>query len=87
MIRPILTEIALFLTPFAIYALFLVMRKNGLRQSAAWSISRITGLLIVSLVLMVTSFVLLAQFSGAPPGSVYEPAHMEGGKLVPGVSR
>ena len=42
------------------------------------------ALVIVSLVLMGGSFVVLAQFSGAPPGSTYVPAHIENGKFVPG---
>jgi hypothetical protein len=32
---------------------------------------------------MVGSFLVLAQFGGAPPGSTYVPAHIEGGKFVP----
>ena len=36
---------------------------------------------------VVISFVLLAQFSGAPPDSTYVPAHIENGKLVPGVEK
>jgi hypothetical protein len=30
---------------------------------------------------------LTAEFSGAPPHSAYVPAHMENGRLVPGVQR
>jgi hypothetical protein len=48
---------------------------------------RIAGLLIVSLVLVVASFLILAQFSGAPPGANYVPAHMENGKFVPGATQ
>jgi hypothetical protein len=29
----------------------------------------------------------LAQFSGAPPGSTYVPAHVVNGKFVPGATR
>jgi hypothetical protein len=58
MIRPVLTEIGLFVS-----------------------------LVIASLVLMVGSFLALAQFSGAPPGSTYVPAHVENGKFVPGATR
>ena len=40
------------------------------------------------LVLMIGSFVVLAQFSGAPPGSTYVPAHIdEDGKFVPAHTR
>jgi len=87
MIRPILTEIALFLTPFAIYAAFLVATRNGILQPSAWTMPRLAGLLIAALILVVGSFLLLAQFSGAPPGSAYVPAHIENGKLVPGTTR
>jgi hypothetical protein len=40
-----------------------------------------------SLLLVVVSFVFLAEFSGAPPESTYEPAHLDHGKLIPGVER
>jgi hypothetical protein len=35
----------------------------------------------------VFSLVMLAQFSGAPPNSTYVPAHIENGKLIPGVEK
>jgi hypothetical protein len=41
----------------------------------------------VALVLVVVSFFFLAEFSGAPPGSAYVPAHIEDGRLVPGAQR
>jgi hypothetical protein len=37
--------------------------------------------------LMIVSFVLMAQFGGAPPYSKYVPAHMENGRLVPGTTQ
>jgi len=87
MIRTVLTEAALFLTPFAVYAAFLIATRSGVMLPAAWTMPRIAGLGIVSLILVVGSFLLLAQFSGAPPGSTYVPAHIENGKFVPGTTR
>ena len=87
MIRPLFTEIGLFLTPFVIYAAFLWLTRTGILQSSSWPPRRIAGLVIASLVLVVGSFLLLAQFSGAPPGSTYVPAHIEGGKFVPQTTR
>ena len=87
MIRPFLTEIGLFLIPFVIYAGFLVATRAGVLDPAAWTLRRIGGLVIVSLLLMIGSFLLLAQFSGAPPGSTYVPAHLDGGKFVPGTTQ
>jgi Family of unknown function (DUF6111) len=87
MIRPALTEIGIFLIPFAVYALFLVATRSGLLATSSWPVVVIGRLLVGSLLLVVLSLILLAQFSGAPPDSTYFPAHLENGKLVPGVEK
>ena len=83
MIRPLFTELALFLTPFAIYALFLLATRNAVMERSAWPPKTVVTLAIVALRLVLGSFAYLAEFSGAPPGSTYEPAHMENGTFVP----
>jgi uncharacterized membrane protein len=87
MIRPILTEVGLFLIPFVVYALFLVAKRTHVFDKTAWPVSIIAGLTAAALALIVGSFAYLAHFSGAPPGSTYVPAHMENGRLVPGVEK
>jgi Family of unknown function (DUF6111) len=87
MIRPVLTELALFLAPFAVYGIFLWATQAGVLDPKAWAPSRIAWLVIASLVLMIGSFVVLAQWGGAPPGATYIPAHTEDGKLVPGETK
>jgi len=87
MIRPILTEIGIFLIPFAAYALFLVATRSGVFLSSSWPAPLIAKLVLGSLLLVIISFVMLAQFSGAPPDSTYVPAHLENGKLVDGVEK
>jgi hypothetical protein len=83
MIRPVLTELALFLTPFLVYAIFLWATRAGVLDVAHWSLSRLAWLAIAALVLMIGSFVVLAHFSGSRPGGTYTPAHIENGVLVP----
>jgi len=87
MIRPVLTEIGIFLIPFAVYAMFLIASRSGLLAATSWPAHLIARLVLGSLLLVVISFVLLANFSGAPPDSTYVPAHIENGKLVPGVEK
>jgi len=87
MIRPVLTEVGIFLIPFAVYALFLVATRSGLFAQSSWPAHLIAKLALGSLLLVVVSFILLAHFSGAPPNSTYVPAHIENGKLVPGVEK
>ena len=87
MIRPALTEIGIFLIPFAVYALFLIARRSGVLTQAAWPLHVLGRLLLGALLLVVVSFILLAHYSGAPPESTYIPAHIENGKFVPGVEK
>ena len=87
MIRPVLTEVAIFLIPFAVYALFLIATRSGVLVSTSWPAHLVAKLVLGSLLLVVISFVLLAHFSGAPPDSTYVPAHIENGKLIPGAEK
>ena len=87
MIRPALTEIILFLAPFVLYGVFLWAAKAGVMHPDSWPLSRIAWLMIAALILMVGSFIYFANYTGAPPGSTYVPAHMENGKFVPGQNR
>jgi hypothetical protein len=87
MIRPALTEIGIFLLPFAVYALFLIATRSGLVVQTSWPIQLVAKLTLGSLILVVLSFILLAHFSGGSPHSTYIPAHVENGKLVPGVEK
>ena len=87
MIRPAFTEIGIFLIPFAVYAMFLFATRSGMLAPSSWPMHVIAKLVLGSLILVVISFILLAQFRGAPPNSTYIPAHIENGKLVPGVEK
>jgi len=87
MIRPALTEIGIFLVPFVVYALFLVASRSDLLTRSSWPVIVVGRLLIGSLLLVVLSLILLAQFTGAAPHSTYVPAHLENGKLIPGAEQ
>jgi hypothetical protein len=87
MIRPALSEVGIFLIPFVIYALFLIVTRSGLLAQSSWPLHLIGKLMVGSLILVVISFILLANFSGGAPHSTYVPAHIENGKLVPGVEK
>ena len=87
MICPAFTEVGIFLIPFAIYALFLLATRTGLLLPSSWPFRVVAGLAIASMILVIISFVFLAEFSGSPPNSTYVPAHVENGKLVPGVEK
>jgi quinol-cytochrome oxidoreductase complex cytochrome b subunit len=86
MVRPILQEFALFLTPFAVYAIYLWATRAKVLDPQSWPLSRLMWLTIVALLMVAISFIVLAQWGGEPAGSQYVPAHIENGRLVPGKS-
>jgi len=87
MIRPVLTEVGIFLIPFAVYALFLIATRSGVLAQSSWPVHLVAKLVLGSLLLVIVSFILLAHFTGASPDSTYIPAHIENGKFVPGMER
>ncbi len=87
MIRPVLTEVAIFLIPFAVYAAFLIATRSGLLVQSSWPLHVLAKLSLGALLLVVVTFLLLAEFGGAPPDASYVPAHIENGRLVPGVEK
>jgi len=89
MIRPVLTEVGIFLIPFAVYGpvpdchpfrgdgvIFLAGASD--RQSWCWD-----SLLLGRGQLRAAG----AFFRGASPDSTYIPAHVENGKFVPGTEK
>ena len=87
MIRTVLTEIGVLLIPFAVYAIFLIATRSGVMLPASWPLDMLAKLTLAALVLVIISFLLLAELTGAPPNSTYVPAHIENGRLVPGAER
>ncbi len=87
MIRPVLTEVALFLLPFVAYALFLWATRAGVLDLSSWTPPILAWLTMIAFAFMIVSFVLIAEFSGSPAGSTYLPAHTEKGRLVPGTTQ
>jgi hypothetical protein len=84
MARTVLIQISLFLAPFAVYALILLVTKRDAREAEHWPARTLLSLAIAGGVLVIVGLILFAHFGGAPPGGDYEPARFEDGKLIPG---
>lgn len=87
MIRPLLTEIGIFLVPFALYAAYLFAVRSNVFMWESWPLKVVVRLTFAALILTIISLVLLAEFSGMPPGGDYVPAHMKDGQLIRGGAR
>jgi hypothetical protein len=87
MIRPVLTELLLLVTPFVLYAIFLWATRAGVLHPKSWPLSTLAWLSMAALGLVAGSFIVFAQLGGSPAGSTYVPAHLENGRLVPGTAQ
>jgi Family of unknown function (DUF6111) len=83
MAREVLEPLALFLVPFAAYAIYLVLRARYPLEVQHWTGFRVSIMTLIGLAAVVLGLVILDAF--APRGQgVYVPAHEENGVLVPG---
>ncbi len=81
--REVFEPLALFLSPFAAYAVYLALRARYPLEFEHWTRSRVSILTLVGLAVAVLGLAALNIF--APRGhGVYVPAHEENGVLVPG---
>jgi ATP/ADP translocase len=86
-IRLFSIEVALFLAPFVLYALFLWATREGILHPDQWRPQVLAALSLAAIALTVAGFVLIAEYTGAPAHSTYVPAHLENGQLVPGTTK
>lgn len=83
MSRAVLEPLALFLTPFAVYAVYLLLRARWPLEVEHWTGVRVSLLTVVGVAAAILGLVAVNLF--APRGQgVYVPAHQENGVLVPG---
>jgi Family of unknown function (DUF6111) len=83
MVRDVLEPLALFLSPFAAYALYLALRARYPLEVEHWTRRRVSVMTLIGLGAAVLGLVALDAF--APRGrGVYLPARVENGVLVPG---
>jgi len=81
--RAIFDPLALFLSPFAVYALYLLLRARYPLEVEHWTRRRVSIMTLLGLAAAV--FGLIAINALAPRGrGVYVPAHVENGVLIPG---
>jgi hypothetical protein len=85
MIRAIFGEALLFLLPFAVFALFLIMKRRNPFRIAAWS-DATAWLVIAGLVCVVIALVMTGITADRETGA-FEPPHLEDGRVVPGQFR
>ncbi|HEY7457225.1 MAG TPA: DUF6111 family protein [Xanthobacteraceae bacterium] len=84
MARTILTELLLFLAPFAVYAIVLYASRQNAHEREHWPPRTVASLAIAGLVLVIGGLLYFAHFERAPASGVYEPARYQDGKLIPG---
>jgi len=80
----ILFQIALFLSPFVAYAVWLHFAGHGWRAPERWRGIPLVWLVGIALALTLGSLATLALTTGGSTKALYMPARMENGVFVPG---
>ena len=83
MIRAIAESVALFLVPFVLFALYLLLRRRNPASIDAWTDGSGAALALTGLALAALAIFVFGLFEDRPRGA-YVPAHIENGQLVPG---
>ncbi|MFG1345611.1 DUF6111 family protein [Xanthobacter autotrophicus DSM 431] len=85
MVRSLLLELGLFLTPFVLYGALLLATKGSVVPEH-WSLRALAGVVAAAVALVVLGLFLFEHGHVAPPGSHYVPAQTKDGVFVPGHS-
>lgn len=80
--RAFLEELLLFLLPFALFALWLMLKRRSPLQRVHWD-GQVPWLVIGGLVLAI-GWMAWTGFTAPRGKGAYIPAHMENGTFVPG---
>ncbi|ATQ70066.1 MULTISPECIES: DUF6111 family protein [Methylosinus] len=81
--RVVIQPLLLFVTPFVLYALYLLARRRFPFVAELWTRSVVSTLTIAGLAAAVAGFIVLGLLSTRNQGA-YVPAHIEDGRLAPG---
>jgi hypothetical protein len=85
MLRAILEEALLFLVPFGLFALYLVLRRRNPFLWASWS-GQTTWLVIAGLACAAAALLYTGMTAERHEGG-FVPPHLENGRVVPGQFR
>jgi hypothetical protein len=81
--RALFDAAGLFLSPFVVYVVWLLMRRRYVLQKDHWTQTRLSGLVVAGLGVAVLGVFLLGLFAERRQG-VYIPPRVEKGKFLPG---
>jgi len=85
MLRIVLIQIALFATPFLVWALYvLAVRRRRAVSGGVFDDAPIAWLIVSGIILAAASLFFLAVSTGSEPGGSYVPPRYEDGRIVPG---
>ncbi|MCJ2123234.1 DUF6111 family protein [Methylobacterium sp. J-077] len=82
MLRRLIEEFGLFLIPFALFMVYLVLAGRNPLRRVHWD-PHIVRLVLAGLAVVIGTLVYEGLFSERRAGG-YVPTHMENGRLVPG---
>lgn len=83
MLRIILTQLILFLLPFACYTAWLWLTKKN-KDPDSWTRGPVAWLTLAGIALVIGGLVSVAVFNRSPEGKEYRPSEIRDGVFIPG---
>ena len=83
MARALFESLGLFLAPFALFALYLMLRRSKPFAQMHWPIGTVSLLAVAGLLFAIGGLLIAGIFADRATGN-YVPAHIENGRAVPG---
>jgi hypothetical protein len=84
MARVVLTNLALFVLPFLLYAAYIALAGSEEAQKEFWTRLPLLPLFVAGLLLVFVSLAVFATFSEQTAGKAYEPPVVKDGRIEPG---
>lgn len=83
MLRIVLTQLFLFLLPFACYTAWLYLTKKN-KDPKSWTRGPVAWLTLAGLALAIVAMVAVAFLGKSPEGTEYIPSELRDGVFIPG---
>jgi hypothetical protein len=84
MARLVAFDVLAFLLPFALYAIWLLATRRNLRSASEWPLRTVAWLALAGAVVLLLAIAVFIHLDSGKPGTIYVPARIENGVIVPG---
>ncbi|HMN85076.1 MAG TPA: DUF6111 family protein [Bauldia sp.] len=84
MARFLAFDVLAFLLPFGLYAIWLLATRRKVGSTSEWPLKTVAWLALAGAVVLLFAIAFFIHLDSGKPGTIYVPARIENGVIVPG---